>query len=540
MRSPTTRPPAAATVLSVFVAAASLGGLAKPASAVDSAKPADPRSHEVLESMLPRLCFDPSVSREDMDRARLESLAAIEAGDTDLPSALEVQSFNAGSSWGNGDGSPIEITWSLVPDGTKISDRTASLSLTSDMFVRMDAQFADRGGRQAWIGEIEKAFGRWGEMSGITFRRVGMSNQPWDDGAPQSFSKSDGSSTRGQIRIGMAPIDGSGGFVGWNFLPSGGGDMTLDSTENWFRWPDLLTLRNSLTHELGHGLGLDHVCSSTDGFLMEPQIMSAFDGPQHDDIRGVQRLYGDAAEPNDSGGLAVSIGSISSGGFLAFGPAVPPAIESGSVLGLRDSADEDWFAVSIGAADSLSITVRPLGFVYDDGNQSSSGSCGDGPDIDSASAVDLRLELHSGGSRPELIASADSAGPGLAESIGNLSIPSAGEYLIRVSAGRDGGSSTQLYALELAAPAAALCDADITTTGSTLETSEGFLSPDGAVDLDDLAVFVDCWLVRDAGVCDLTTTGATIPGMGGAGEPDGMVDGDDLGYYMQIWFSACN
>lgn len=540
MRFPTIRPRAAVTVLSVSVAAASVGVLAEPATAADSTKPADPRMHQVLESMLPRLCFDPSVSREAMDRAHLESRAAIEAGDTDLPSAFEVQSYNTGSSWGNGDGSPVEVTWSLVPDGTRISDRFASLSLTSDMFERMDAQFANVGGRAAWVGEIEKAFDRYSELTGISFRRVSVSGKPWDDGASQSFSKSDGSSTRGQIRIGMAPIDGSGGYVGWNFLPSGGGDMTLDSTENWLRWPNFLTFRNSFMHELGHGLGLDHMCSSTDSFLMEPRILNTYDGPQHDDIRGFQRLYGDAAEPNDSDNLAVSIGSISSGGFLSFGPAAPPAIEAGSVISLRDSADEDWFAVSVGATDNLSITVRPLGFVYDDGNQASSGSCGDGPDIDSASAVDLRVEFYSGGSRPKLLASADASGPGLAETLGGLSISTGGEHLIRVSAGRDGGSSPQLYAIELAAPTAALCDADLTTTGATLETENGYLTPDGIVDFDDLGVYLDCWLVPEASVCDFTTTGATTAGFPGFGEPDGTVDLDDLGFYLEIWVTACN
>ena len=42
---------------------------------------------------------------------------------------------------------------------------------------------------------------------------------------------------------------------------------------------------------------------------MEPSATLGFDGPQHDDILGAQRLYGDAREPNDVRTAATDLGS---------------------------------------------------------------------------------------------------------------------------------------------------------------------------------------------------------------------------------------
>ena len=59
-------------------------------------------------------------------------------------------------------------------------------------------------------------------------------------------------------------------------------------------------LRNVLGHEHGHGLGMAHTCSSDALILMAPAVGSSFDGPRQDDIRGIQRHYGDPFEPNEA------------------------------------------------------------------------------------------------------------------------------------------------------------------------------------------------------------------------------------------------
>ena len=42
---------------------------------------------------------------------------------------------------------------------------------------------------------------------------------------------------------------------------------------------DYRRFRNMIGHEAGHGFGLAHVESATNGFLMEPFIQVSFDGP---------------------------------------------------------------------------------------------------------------------------------------------------------------------------------------------------------------------------------------------------------------------
>jgi len=82
------------------------------------------------------------------------------------------------------------------------------------------------------------------------------------------------------------------------------------------------------------------------------------------------------------------------------------------------------------------------------------------------------------------------------------------------------------------------CDADVTTTGATLEGQPGFGIPDGNVDLDDLGYFLNLWVAADT-KADLTTTGATLEGQPGFGIPDGNVDLDDLGFFLNAWTEGC-
>ena len=66
-------------------------------------------------------------------------------------------------------------------------------------------------------------------------------------------------------------------------------------------------------HEAMHALGVNHVYSSTASFLVEPTITTGFDGPQLDDILGMQRLYGDALEKNggnNSYAAATALGAL--------------------------------------------------------------------------------------------------------------------------------------------------------------------------------------------------------------------------------------
>ena len=88
-------------------------------------------------------------------------------------------------------------------------------------------------------------------------------------------------------------------------------------------------------HEHGHGLGMEHVCPLLGARLMEPFINLSFDGPQHDEIRGGQRRYGDIFEPNNSAGAAADLGMVPFGTQIEVGTVPAPLpIEQSSLLSI--------------------------------------------------------------------------------------------------------------------------------------------------------------------------------------------------------------
>src|SRR5262249_8434326 len=162
----------------------------------------------------------------------------------------------------------------------------------SNLFATMDARFASQGGRATWVAKFQQCFNRWQALSGLSYQRITVGGNDWDDGA--NFHISAGQNgTRGDIRIGMRTIDGGGGILAFNNFPSDG-DMTLDAADGGnfaSANGDFLFLRNTVMHEHGHGIGLAHVCPSNATKLMEPFISTNYDGPQHDDIRAAHKYY---------------------------------------------------------------------------------------------------------------------------------------------------------------------------------------------------------------------------------------------------------
>src|SRR5690606_21210921 len=132
---------------------------------------------------------------------------------------------------------------------------------------------------------------RWAALSGITFIY-----EPNDDGVPLSSNNRGILGVRGDIRMSAVTIDGSSSVLAYNYYPDHG-DMVLDP-DTWLNSPR--SLQNLIMHEVGHGIGLAHVCPVQNTKIMEPFITSSYFGPQHDDIRGVQYFYGDVAEPDNS------------------------------------------------------------------------------------------------------------------------------------------------------------------------------------------------------------------------------------------------
>ena len=250
-------------------------------------------------------------------------------------------------------GDPITLTWSFVPDGTLISGEGPS-----DLISFLDGLFGEGAGgadlrQRPWFDHFAQSFDRWSQLSGMSFEY-----EPADDGVTHG-TVSGALGTRGDVRIGGVNVDGSGDTLAYNFFPNNG-DMVLDTAESaFFGNPSggFLRLRNTIMHEHGHGLGLSHVVSNTSSFLMEPVISTAFDGPQFDDIRGVQWFYGDALEKSNNGlgndrlELATELGSLLDGATVQIGSdAGPDTVIGGSetdFVSIDSNTDIDFYSIRV-------------------------------------------------------------------------------------------------------------------------------------------------------------------------------------------------
>ncbi len=260
-----------------------------------------------------------------------------------------------------GNGGPITLTYSFVPDYS-----TGDPTTSNTIHATMDAKF---GSRATWKALFNDMFSDWADRTGIRFIEVA------DDGA--AWPNSPGVvNVRGDVRIVAFQMDGTYGVLAYNYYPSLG-DMALDNAEPWEDTTDNYRFtRNVLLHELGHGIGLQHVAPVDGTKLMEPYLGLGFDGPQDDDIRGANYYYGDPDEPNATAGAAASVGSIAS----------PVTLENRS---LHSNSDADWYYVGLSAGASLQVSATPVGAAY------SVGPDGGTPtSIDTRTVNPLKIELY--------------------------------------------------------------------------------------------------------------------------------------------------
>jgi hypothetical protein len=268
---------------------------------------------------------------------------------------------------------------------------------------------------------LQQVFDRWEAVSGIDF--VFEQN---DDGAAYSNGNRGVLGVRGDVRIGGHSIDGNSGILAYNYFPNHG-DMVLDTADSYFSnlTNNSLRLRNTMAHEVGHGLGLDHSLPKSGTKLMEPTITTAFDGPQHDDILRINRAYGDRLEGNDTAATAFNLGSLS---------ATPTVVTDVSI---DDDSDIDYFRFAVGAASAISLTLSPLGFVYNVGLEDGSTQS-----FDSRAQSDLSLAVLTSNAAT-VLASANLAGLGSSETLAGLNL-AVGQYLVRVTGAQN---AAQMYTL---------------------------------------------------------------------------------------------
>lgn len=400
---------------------------------------------------------------------------------------------------GGATGDSVTLTWSLVRDGTSIPNESPS-----NLISYLDGLFgAGPGGgdftQRPWFRLFAESFDRWSQLGGITFRY-----EPADSPAPLSTA-SGVLGARGDIRIGGAAVDGPSGTLAYTFLPNNG-DMVIDTSESSFysnSANDYRNLRNTIMHELGHAFGLLHINSSSDRLLMEPFIDATFDGPQLDDLRGIQGLYGDAYEKsfnglgNDVASRATSLGSLASSGSLTVGADARGSQTVGAgetdFVSISGTSDVDFFSFTTTAAVTLDAALTPLGGVFMQGVE---GGVQSSFDANARNALTVSIFAADG---TTLLGSAAAPAAGQGASVVGLDLSSPGTYFTRITGAED---RVQLYELALSA-------------ASLFGEATGDFNADGRVDGADFLLWQGL-------------VGSTGAGLSADGNRDGVVDAADL------------
>ena len=317
-------------------------------------------------------------------------------------------------------GDPTTITYSFMPDGTSIpSSSLGEPVANSNLFATMNAAFPSTA---TWQNVFHEAFAQWSALTGITFV-----HEPNDDGIALLAPSSGGAiGVRGDVRLGMKfidgpPVPGVPNTLAYNYVPDIG-DMVLDDGNiSLFSDPALnyRALLNVLCHELGHGVGIRHVCPVNQTKLMEPTYTSAYVGPQFDDVLAGQRHYGDDYEPNDTAAGAHDLGLLLDG------------LTNVTNLSMDGDADADNFRFTVQGDKLATVRMIPTGTPYLEGPQVS-GTCTAGVVLDPTSLRDLYLQVMDI-SGTVVLATSSTGGLGNPEVISSLPI-STGSYVVRITA----------------------------------------------------------------------------------------------------------
>jgi hypothetical protein len=389
----------------------------------------------------------------------------------DLQNAVfgDATRYHLGNRWPGTAGVPINLTWSFVPDGVQVPGSSEPAS-ANELFAKFDTAFAGQGGRAAWVAKFQQVFNRWAELTGVRYTRVTFGGQDWDDGA--AFGSAAQAGRRGDCRITMHPIDGAFGILAYDFFPTSG-DMVMDSNDITYFADSTASFQNfmnTVAHEHGHGLGLEHTCSNNSHVLMEPLQEGGFFGPQQDDIRAVHSLYGDHYESNDTPATATPIGALTPGAIVNFGTITaaggltPPGA---SVLSIEGAGKLDWYSFTVATAAPAAVSVTPVGTTYDDSAQT--GGCpGVATNINALTIADLALQVY-GGAGASLLGSANTGGLGVAESV-TTSTLQPGTYQVKVYSATS-AAQAQLYKLSLACPTPAVTTAPAPKTVNAGQTT---------------------------------------------------------------------
>lgn len=332
-------------------------------------------------------------------------------------------------------GGPMTLTWNLVTDGTTIApmDDTSDPT-TSNLRAYVATAY---GSEENFRAQLRTVFARYEQLTGIRYVEVN-----YDDGA--AIPSTGALNVRADIRIGGSAIDGFGNVLAYDYFPNYS-DMVLDTSDSLLsnqttaQNPNpLLLLRNTVSHEHGHGLGLDHVCPVNETKLMEPYVSYKFEGPQLDDIQADQNYYGDTYESpaqNNSTGAATNLGTLAVGSKTI------------DTVSIGDQNDTDFYKFNTDASSrKLTATVAVPYSSYLEGAQNSDGSCSAGTTFNPANRRNLGVRiLNSSGT---VLSEANTAAAGSSETLTINALSGTGPFYAQVFS-VDGLTVSQMYTLTL-------------------------------------------------------------------------------------------
>lgn len=395
---------------------------------------------------LPANCFAP-----DTDPAVVEAFYQNRGAYQNSldPSTAGNSRFNLGPRWsstatdGGGlvQGDATTLTWSYVADGTPIGNggcnRPDQGTFSSDFISFFNSIYGPPTTpgdftTAPWHTVFVNMFSSWSNTNGLNFVY-----EPNDDGVAVAVSSNVGIvGVRGDMRISGHRVDGNSNVLACNYFPENG-DMIIDTDDNFFvNNPGVGTI-NVLTHEIGHGLGIAHVCPINQTKLMEPFVTLAFQGPQEDDVLATNRHYGDPDGDNNTSASATMLGSNAL-----------PASYSRLQRSIDDNGDVDYFSFNISQAALLDIVLSPTGTTYLSGPQNPNGSCSPGSPFSASNVSDLKLEiLDTDGAT--VLATLAANGAAQSETIMDYSLPAAGTYFIKISQQGTLVDNVQMYDLDL-------------------------------------------------------------------------------------------
>lgn len=350
-------------------------------------------------------------------------------------------------------GNPLTLTWGFAAEGALIPSFNTGPQGNSNLIARMDTIYGSGPGgndltQRPWFVHYQSVVNRWSSISGLSFNY-----EPADDGT--AFSGSNGTdkrgvlNTRADMRIGGRNIDGNSNILAFNFFPNVG-DMVIDTNDNFYNTTsgNSIRLRNVVAHEIGHGIGMEHVSTSVSAAqLMNPSLNTSFDGPQHHDILLAQRGYGDVHEKsfggqgNDVVERATDLGVLSNGGTVSVGNSARTfavAAVATDFVSIDDSNDTDFWSLTVNSAGTIDVLLEGLGFTYTTNSVS----------FNTQQRSDLALTLFDTDGT-SLLALANDNGLGGSEAI-NFDLTAAGTYFLRVTGSNNPDNvaiKTQFYGL---------------------------------------------------------------------------------------------